>query len=153
MEIRRSYDCLISTMGFPILVRWYLYIESGPRVPSQILRQKYHLLHLHLLPTPTQHHPLPSTTNNELWAYCLVHTAPYQFGRGSELLPLDKIVVILLVKISNVFSDENTCTLNSSNISSKCVNYVLMEKSASVHIMSIGLKCIKQSGNHKIVQM
>ena len=31
MEIRRSYDRLISTMGFPILVRWHLYIESGPR--------------------------------------------------------------------------------------------------------------------------
>ena len=33
VEIRRSYDPLISTMGFPILVRWHLYIESGPRVP------------------------------------------------------------------------------------------------------------------------
>ena len=31
MEIRRSYDRLISTMGFPILVRWHLYIESAPR--------------------------------------------------------------------------------------------------------------------------
>ena len=31
MEIRRSYDRLISTMGFPLLVRWHLYIESGPR--------------------------------------------------------------------------------------------------------------------------
>ena len=30
MEIRRSYDRFISTMGFPILVRWHLYIESGP---------------------------------------------------------------------------------------------------------------------------
>ena len=30
MEIRRSYDRLISTLGFPILVRC-LYIESGPR--------------------------------------------------------------------------------------------------------------------------
>ena len=30
MEIRRSYDRLISTVGFPILVRWYLYIGSGP---------------------------------------------------------------------------------------------------------------------------
>ena len=29
-EIRRSYDRLISTMGFPILERWHLYIESGP---------------------------------------------------------------------------------------------------------------------------
>ena len=30
VEIRRSYDHLISTMGFPILVRWHFYIESGP---------------------------------------------------------------------------------------------------------------------------
>ena len=32
MEIRRSYDPLVSTMGFPILVTRYLYIESGPRI-------------------------------------------------------------------------------------------------------------------------
>ena len=31
VEIRRSYDRLISTMRFPILVRWHLYIESGTR--------------------------------------------------------------------------------------------------------------------------
>ena len=31
VEIRRSYDRLISTMGFPIPVRQHLYIESGPR--------------------------------------------------------------------------------------------------------------------------
>ena len=31
VEIRRSYDRLISKMGFPMLVRWHLYIESGPR--------------------------------------------------------------------------------------------------------------------------
>ena len=30
VEIRRSYDHIISTMGFHILVRWHLYIESGP---------------------------------------------------------------------------------------------------------------------------
>ena len=29
VEIRRSYNRLISTMGFPILVRWHLYIESA----------------------------------------------------------------------------------------------------------------------------
>ena len=32
MEIRRSYDRLISTIGFPILVRCHLYIELGPRI-------------------------------------------------------------------------------------------------------------------------
>ena len=36
VEIRRSYDRLISTMGFPILVRWHLYIESGPRALRQM---------------------------------------------------------------------------------------------------------------------
>ena len=30
MEIRQSYDCLISTMGFHILVRCHLCIEWGP---------------------------------------------------------------------------------------------------------------------------
>ena len=34
VEIRRSHDRLISTMGFPILVRCHLYIESGPRRES-----------------------------------------------------------------------------------------------------------------------
>ena len=29
MEIRRSYDRLISTIGFALLVRWRVYIESG----------------------------------------------------------------------------------------------------------------------------
>ena len=31
VEIRGSYDRHISTMEFPILVRWHLYIESRPR--------------------------------------------------------------------------------------------------------------------------
>ena len=30
VKIRRSYDRLISTMGFLLLVKWYLNIESGP---------------------------------------------------------------------------------------------------------------------------
>ena len=30
MEIRRSLDRLISAMGYPILIRFYLCIESGP---------------------------------------------------------------------------------------------------------------------------
>ena len=30
MEIRRSYDRLISTMELPILVRRHIYIELGP---------------------------------------------------------------------------------------------------------------------------
>ena len=36
MEIRRSYDRLISIMGFPILVRRHLYIESGIRSSSSL---------------------------------------------------------------------------------------------------------------------
>ena len=37
MEIRRSYDRLISTMGFPILARRHLYIESGPSWPDSVV--------------------------------------------------------------------------------------------------------------------
>ena len=38
VEIRRSYDRLISTMGFPILVRWHLYIESEVGIsPASLL--------------------------------------------------------------------------------------------------------------------
>ena len=32
-----ALDCLISTMGFAILVRLYLYIESGPRFLQYIV--------------------------------------------------------------------------------------------------------------------
>ena len=32
VEMRRSYDRLISTMGFHLLVRWHLYIELSPWV-------------------------------------------------------------------------------------------------------------------------
>ena len=32
VEIRRSYDRLISTMGFPILVKGHFNIGSGPRL-------------------------------------------------------------------------------------------------------------------------
>ena len=39
MEIRRSYDHLISTMGFLIQVRCHLYIESGSRAPPNIFSQ------------------------------------------------------------------------------------------------------------------
>ena len=31
LKIRRSLDHLIFNMGIPILVRWHLYIETGPR--------------------------------------------------------------------------------------------------------------------------
>ena len=41
MEIRRYYDRLISTMGFPILVRWHLYIESGPWILYMVQCSKW----------------------------------------------------------------------------------------------------------------
>ena len=40
MEIRRTYDRLISTMGFPILIRRHLYIESGPRLHTSWVEQR-----------------------------------------------------------------------------------------------------------------
>ena len=43
VEMRRSYDRLISTIGFPILVRWHLYIESGPWATYVVINHiKFH---------------------------------------------------------------------------------------------------------------
>ena len=36
MEIRRSYDRLISTLGFLILVRWHLYFETVPCILTSV---------------------------------------------------------------------------------------------------------------------
>ena len=48
VEIRRSKDRLISTMGFPILVRCHLYIESGPSTFSV----DWHTVHAKPIPEP-----------------------------------------------------------------------------------------------------
>ena len=40
VEIRRSDDRLISTMGFPILARWHLYIEAGPWLKTKCPQTK-----------------------------------------------------------------------------------------------------------------
>ena len=49
VEIKWSYDPhLISTMGFPTLVKWHLYLESGPRISVTILpMQDKHILAFH----------------------------------------------------------------------------------------------------------
>ena len=47
---RRSYERLISTTRFPILVRWHLYIDPGPR-PHDL--PKYSVLSTRLNMTPT----------------------------------------------------------------------------------------------------
>ena len=65
MEIRRSYDRLISTMGFPILVRWHLFIESGLRSV---------LLHIACL------------WNNYWESYCLEYAAKVGWQHDMETL-------------------------------------------------------------------
>ena len=71
MEIRRSYDRLISTMGFPILVRQHPYIESGPRSsvargmstnPYVSSRLLVNLRNSHL-------HNCVNVISKELWGY------------------------------------------------------------------------------------
>ena len=42
VKIRWSYDRLISTMGFPILIRWHLYIELGPRNAENVFMSWHH---------------------------------------------------------------------------------------------------------------
>ena len=54
MELRRSYDHLISTMGFPIMVRRHLYIESGPWVKPT---NQWHSGILHMPQIVSGHNP------------------------------------------------------------------------------------------------
>ena len=49
VEIGRSYDRLISPMGFPILVRWHLYIESRPSKHSTDHRIRYEIFKFFLI--------------------------------------------------------------------------------------------------------
>ena len=90
MEIRRSYDRLISTMGFPILVRRHLYIELGPCTPDTLygfmwgnMKDKiYHLVQdcsnsnantLDVLQSSTKPVKLSVVTWFSLTLYCIKH--------------------------------------------------------------------------------
>ena len=74
MEIRRSYDRLISTMGYPILVRWHLYIESGTRCSVQ----EESLYHSCWCPGSLGHHAISSHGIDKVG-----YTVPrYFFSRG-----------------------------------------------------------------------
>ena len=46
VEVRGSYDRLISAMGFPILVRWYLYTESGGHLNINMPSYQYRDYHV-----------------------------------------------------------------------------------------------------------
>ena len=48
VEIRRSYDRLISTMGFPILVRQHLHMKSGPECYDCDMDAVSKLYHLYI---------------------------------------------------------------------------------------------------------
>ena len=59
VEIRRFYDRLISTMGFPILVRLHLYIDSGPWFQQQqamlyTIQASYHINYIFQMPQLAQ---------------------------------------------------------------------------------------------------
>ena len=87
MEIRQSYNCLISTMGVPILIRWHLYIESGPRPLTG-------LLHWHWTKSSQYSSASEATLNNMgsslisqyntvQWHYNMVNSIPNSHKRHS----------------------------------------------------------------------
>ena len=86
VEIRRSYDRLISTKGFPILIRWHLYFESGSWWCHITVRSL-----------------LPSS-----WLDCTRITwMKYEISIAPQLLTnhgRDKMVTILQATFSNSFS-------------------------------------------------
>ena len=64
VEIRRSYDCLISIMGFPILVRWHLYIESGPWT-----YQTFKYVQCYLLDSPISTQFITFESSTKWWTF------------------------------------------------------------------------------------
>ena len=56
MEITRSYDRRISTVRFPILIKWHLYIESEPKLSLELNKQNW---------TPFQYVDIPIANNIE----------------------------------------------------------------------------------------
>ena len=86
VEIRRSYNRLISTMGSPILVRRHLYIESGPRSSTAKilpLHDEWILFFhkkAHKLCAPSQWWEMTESANLFLW-----FLKPIQLVRGQCL--------------------------------------------------------------------
>ena len=70
MEIRRSYDRLISTMGFPILVRYWIRAQVTTPLMMDGIKHRYYGPWLlpsgwtqqSITPTTTYHSPYPTTT-------------------------------------------------------------------------------------------
>ena len=77
VETRQSYDHLISTMGFPLLVRWHLYIESGPWWSILIVLTGWKLTWLTVL----ANHALWSLTTTVNHLNISLHTQRVQWNR------------------------------------------------------------------------
>ena len=95
MEIRRSYNLLISTMGFPILVR-HFYIESNPE-QSLISYQ-----------IPTIVNCTSTSWFNKVNSYCILYLCPIHLL--VQAIAADEIICILLgnfVRYCSVWSGDN----------------------------------------------
>ena len=101
MEIRRSNDRLTSTMGFPILVRQHLYIESGSRF--------YVRAPLHMLKINDRHQ-----TKN--WA------GPVKFSPGQVKLHKIKWKRKFCGRLNENFSFEH-CSI-CTDLCQKCVSSI-----------------------------
>ena len=81
VEIRRSYDLLNSPTGFPMLVRWHLYIESEPWPPGDsrkpIAARKLHYGG-HFMTGPWHYNDVLMTTiASQITSLTVVHSIVY----------------------------------------------------------------------------
>ena len=107
MEISRSYDRLISTIEFPRLVRWHLYIESGP---------------WHLNQTMSSFHVMAFS----LKQFGIIPHKLYLYHRHPSMIPLYKtdltqassswqiVVPVRYVELTNVCPVSQSASLNKS---------------------------------------
>ena len=101
MEIRRLQDGLISTMGFPVLVRWHHYIEPTPRCAPLTLRQLYIITQYHwcICDTYEEHWQALNynkTKKQELCLFLVMYTFHFIFHMSPQIDIAVKLIKIQL---------------------------------------------------------
>ena len=101
VEIRRSYSCLIPTMGFPILVG-HLYTESGPRIQAQCLNSSQKSCRVLMASISNNKHKIEEKSTRssrssskvvglwlaDLWAFPALHLREVLVGLVADTWPV-----------------------------------------------------------------
>ena len=130
VEIRPSYDYIISTMEFPTMVGWHLYIESGSWTYNQMLVSTVATDAVDALVLKSQSTTKPSASTLQT-QWMLYHTMSIRCDyckifnirhNKSQTLNVSQLGLQLSLHNSQVFSGEWRCSWSSAE--RRCSNYI-----------------------------